>query len=1176
MDRCRAATAVLARQSSDGSASLAALRKHEDFLLWLLRFLAWELRPTASYQRHISALKTLLVVAKSGVDNSVPVEFRSKSALNETKWPFFISIMHQGLRRQLLDLLMDPFDDVRQTSVAILSMYAASYRVIEGKRIFEELTEVIDRAEGTMLVTGRADHADGVAHLYSLLIRLTDDTELTSGPTRTPRQSMVAHLVGSLEQMLDTAKWSLAVAANKYPIHGLLTSIRYTMSRDERSYHFENMPSRLINCLRRVWETVKPVLCNDAPEGYVPEDAEDVQDVTTKDTLSYCWRALKESSLLLGVLVNSLLLDRDRLLGLSNLCFTQLAELRHRGAFSTVAQTWIICCVRCRDFEIDRRNTLHEWYSRVLSSLQSKTTINTRRSAGLPSLTCGLLIADKTGQSTSTAILDLTAIARQPVNAGDARESSLPQVHALNCIKDILKNTRLAEHSERFIAHAFLLAAESLRSEAWAIRNCGLMLFRAAIDRLLGTSESHLDEKSRSRSPLSLSKQPEILDAILDLLQPSEEETLGHGSGHEGVFPALQLLQRVDVPQPRRGEAIITVLHLTSSRSWHVRDKAARTYATLVDQDAVLPELQRLLCISQSSLNSQHGALLCTKYLVARLDQATGPSAMTDSCEYATDPSSHLLKTIQEASRLYFKSSCPLIKAAYVDTLLTCLRLPMKCDRSEQGERHFVDWLEVINCAKELERRLTNPGLRPGEGQLRRTLCQMLAHQLLSGADIKHGDVQVLILKLAKCDADAVASIFNELHCLSFPKACKSEAAIFVIMAASSNILKDDFHLELKCEVQRFLLHIADDRTFLIHSSTLLPMLLDACESATKPCGAISNHVYADQWLQLEAVRCDLCIETERSPSRDAVQEIVNLASPCKHAIEQEQYSLFSREAVALALRRLEALWHYLNTAQPHLLLGLCFGVYDLLNDDDEDIRQLAAKIFSRIIDVQRDTCSGSKVSEPITASQRLVRFMLRKWSNEPNFAREAIHRAFDVTVSGRISSVKERIAALHAANTALFVEEKQNLYIDEAREVRLWAQAISMLSPKAVPRRLVRRLAEWAVDGLDELRAAIEAGDDGPQDWTTKPDAFVLGLQVVYGAETLLRLVEKGVRLSVQPSSLRMRLGRLAHVVDCWNRNQLWKAEIDRVFTWAVTSRLALQSRLLDGILLEGKQGHQ
>jgi len=32
---------------------------------------------------------------------------------------------------------------------------------------------------------------------------------------------------------------------------------------------------------------------------------------------------------------------------LGDLAFTQLAELRHRGAFSTVSQTFAACCVRC-------------------------------------------------------------------------------------------------------------------------------------------------------------------------------------------------------------------------------------------------------------------------------------------------------------------------------------------------------------------------------------------------------------------------------------------------------------------------------------------------------------------------------------------------------------------------------------------------------------------------------------------------------------------------------------------------------------------------------------------------------------------------------------------------------------------------------------------------------------
>lgn len=56
------------------------------------------------------------------------------------------------------------------------------------------------------------------------------------------------------------------------------------------------MHRRIIEALRGVWEAVHSVLCNDAPEGFVPEDLDDESDAQiVKDALSYSWRALKEA-----------------------------------------------------------------------------------------------------------------------------------------------------------------------------------------------------------------------------------------------------------------------------------------------------------------------------------------------------------------------------------------------------------------------------------------------------------------------------------------------------------------------------------------------------------------------------------------------------------------------------------------------------------------------------------------------------------------------------------------------------------------------------------------------------------------------------------------------------------------------------------------------------------------
>jgi len=52
---------------------------------------------------------------------------------------------------------------------------------------------------------------------------------------------------------------------------------------------------RIIKTFHTCWRYTKPVLCHDAPEGHLPDEVDEELDVTTKDVLSYSWRALKES-----------------------------------------------------------------------------------------------------------------------------------------------------------------------------------------------------------------------------------------------------------------------------------------------------------------------------------------------------------------------------------------------------------------------------------------------------------------------------------------------------------------------------------------------------------------------------------------------------------------------------------------------------------------------------------------------------------------------------------------------------------------------------------------------------------------------------------------------------------------------------------------------------------------
>ena len=58
-----------------------------------------------------------------------------------------------------------------------------------------------------------------------------------------------------------------------------------------------DLQSRMIGCCTRIWAAVKNVLCNDSPEGHLPQDFDEIDILDTKDVLSYSFRAVHESRL---------------------------------------------------------------------------------------------------------------------------------------------------------------------------------------------------------------------------------------------------------------------------------------------------------------------------------------------------------------------------------------------------------------------------------------------------------------------------------------------------------------------------------------------------------------------------------------------------------------------------------------------------------------------------------------------------------------------------------------------------------------------------------------------------------------------------------------------------------------------------------------------------------------
>ena len=98
--------------------------------------------------------------------------------------------------------------------------------------------------------------------------------------------------------------------------------------------------------------------------------------------------------------------------------------------------------------------------------IETKASALTRRSAGLPFMITGILTALPDGTFFAKAILDLQNIASMPMRHKEHHSDiPLPQVHALNCLRNVFTNTYLGPSTEIHLAKTLSIAVNCLEND---------------------------------------------------------------------------------------------------------------------------------------------------------------------------------------------------------------------------------------------------------------------------------------------------------------------------------------------------------------------------------------------------------------------------------------------------------------------------------------------------------------------------------------------------------------------------------------------------------------------------------------------------------------------------------------------------------------------------------------
>lgn len=212
--------------------------------------------------------------------------------------------------------------------------------------------------------------------------------------------------------------------------------------------------------------------------------------------------------------------------------------------------------------------------------------------------------------------------------------------------------------------------------------------------------------------------------------------------------------------------------------------------------------------------------------------------------------------------------------------------------------------------------------------------------------------------------------------------------------------------------------------------------------------------------------------------------------------------------AAALALESFYINLHHVPDFSRDLLLPCHLALYDCLNDDDSEIREIAARTYSAFT---------SQSFTSLAVQQAIASDILKNYAAHPLLLWNVVSRMTGslevlLTESYTLGSPETMFkTALNVDNT-LFVEEDQNLYIDEVRDVKFWGQIFEDLCKRNVTGesdvisrgKPLETFVTWTAEAVEALN--VIGKQDGILGWISKPAAYSACMRTIVSAKVLLK----------------------------------------------------------------------
>ncbi|KAF3917768.1 hypothetical protein ABW20_dc0102623 [Dactylellina cionopaga] len=1159
-----------ARPGFDASKEVEPIRyqlsQQKTFTKWLLNeLLPAQLRPNASYQRAVLALKVYSLwlpqlerdskESKPGSNLAADVKVSRKRQVEKEHivLPFDPEVQYSSLLRILVERIVDPYDDIRSFAAGLIKELQKSNEV--------PWPHILQRSQKMIEDSGRPGQEDGFSRIIEVLHHLslkdpTITTEICASYDWASSQTTIVDWALELIAIFTLRKRS-SVESLRSPVDiSALGALALIYQRRDATALFgadggnEKMLFRVLELAQNIWSREQEILCNESPEGRgaIPgttpgEDSDDDEDqLNNQGFLSYSWRIVSEASSLLGIVAkyvpqpcNENSRAEQFLKESGKLLIEQLTSVRHRGSLSSIFPALVAVCFQSFVSESSASRALPRlWLDQLLVIVSTSGKLITRRSAGLPMAIAAIVISNtqanpKEKSALNYAFQSLQDIVHehnynlQSMSSGDDH-LELPQVHALNCIRFLFMDSQLSGAVDPFVASSLSLAFECFKSEIWAVRNCGIMLYTAIVNRIFpkdGSSQSFKSDRFfQQYSGLSQVFLETLSDGFRDL---SDHRLI------EAVYPALDILSRLSFLE--KGESEDTglsgkfkdlIMQYLGCKIWKIREAAAKSFIAFTPSHAhALKSMKHFLEWNFSSEprdnNLIHGGLCAAREIYEQRLANTKEDVLQSSVGIIMDTSYMYLQSSEHVSlinqALYIQLAN--IATSHKPAVLQKQILPF-CRTvllESQG-------LPPKNFAHSL--------LRKEIAKLMAFACPDIACGFLSFDDPDYGiSLSEGLFKTGK-KVDLCKTL-GELRALPFVSKTDREKSISTdldIPDSSQKSFREQTDFTTVFSLLQDILNQHKWEQYRVAATNIL--LLSS----------------RDERIDLSTLRI-LATSGPVEPLRESSLILLghNLypvlsTDEFKYSVETWIQELFKNvkdempfSSRLAALRSLEATSRILardgeNQTIQQDFLRAWIVLHKLLNDDEDEIRMLAAELTTRLLTT--DQQQRIKSTTPLQADRRLFEHTIAIGAyKDTKFQQTLLEDVLGLPFENA-ENIKEQLVTANTPNTLIFKIEKQNLYRDELRCMEYYLELLS----KSVPTsgdpdkgRFSEGLKRYVTTGMetlwkiahenqlspDEGGVSIDAGKlrstDGIMGWTTiTEEIFVLGMRVANAFRLLAR----------------------------------------------------------------------